>query len=171
MKTFIKFFIVGLLSAAGFANAAAELKCCKVIFFGNESCIEYHAYAGPDGDQVALHLLGRERINVAVYEPEGGALPRIVSVFTSGKSPKKLFVIVAWRSDNSVLNTGGSVFQVFVYDEKMEYSKGSPSLVEDTLLGNRFGAGFDGIREGKRISYKYKNAESVRRQLVTWKYR
>ena len=110
-------------------------------------------------------------IFVAKYEPEGGSTPRIVSIFTNGRYPRKLFVIVAWKSDAPALNTGGSIYQVFAYDELIEVRNGTPHLHEDISLGKRFGIGFDGVREGKSVSYKYKSASAVRRQLSLWNYR
>ncbi|MGF6260801.1 hypothetical protein OKW49_001702 [Paraburkholderia youngii] len=89
----------------------------------------------------------------------------------SEKEPRKLFIIVTWAADGPSVGTGGSIYQVFVYDEQIEKVGSLPKLKQDRVLAERFGAGFDGTREGKPVSYKYRNASAVRRQFVEWGYR
>lgn len=97
--------------------------------------------------------------------------PEIKSVFVSGVETKRLFVIVAWNSSATALDAGGGIYQVFVYEESVDKNKGVPALRRDAQLSRRFGIGFDGVREGKRVTYKYKTAASVRRQILDWGFR
>jgi hypothetical protein len=152
----------------------AQQQSYRVYFMGSKLNIDFETKQGACGDGVEARLSDQrnnQRAFVAKYEPDGGVTPRIVSAFTNGKQPKKLFVIVVWRADSPALNTGGSIYQVFAYDEKIEPSNGDSNLHEDIFLGKRFGIGFDGVREGRRLTYKYKNASAVRRQLSRWNYR
>ncbi|SCU73570.1 exported hypothetical protein [Cupriavidus necator] len=152
----------------------AQQQSYPIIFMGSKFDIEFETKQVADGEGVEARLLGRgskRSIFVAIYEPDGGSTPRIVSAFTNGRKLRKLFVIVAWGVDAPALNTGGSIYQVFIYDEKLDVSNGDSHLHEDISLGKRFGIGFDGVREGRKVTYKYKNASAVRRQLILWNYR
>lgn len=152
----------------------AQKQVYPIVFMGGKLDVEFETKQIADGEGVEARLLDRDNkrsIFVAKYEPDGGSKPRIASIFTNGRKPRKLFVIVAWGVDAPALNTGGSIYQVFVYDEKLDVINGDSHLREDISLGKRFGIGFDGVREGRRVTYKYKNAYAVRHQLILWNYR
>jgi hypothetical protein len=151
----------------------AENQTRTIPFLGKYVSINFESRKTQDGEGVDSYItgaLGIEKLHVDFYEPEGGAAPRIKSVFVDGAKPKRLFVIVAWSGDNPALDTGGSIYQVFVYDESVERSGTISKLHQDTVLAKRFGAGFDGVREGKPLVYKYKTAAAVKRQLTKWGY-
>jgi hypothetical protein len=82
------------------------------------------------------------------------------------KKSRKLFVIVAWRAGDSVLNTG--CYKVFAYDESVQCVGKSCALHPDEDLVKRFGIGFDGVRESELLTYKYKTAAAARRRLMEW---
>ncbi|MBC8752225.1 hypothetical protein [Paraburkholderia podalyriae] len=158
---------------SGLSNAIEQLSY-RIPFFNDRASIEFRSERREDGDGVRAYLTGiRETgsIFVDLYEAEGGVTPEIKSVFVTGKNPKKLFIIVAWAADNPSIGTGGSVYQVFVYDERIEQGGPLPKLKQDTGLSNRFGVGFDGTREGQLLIYRYKNASAVKRQLFEWGYK
>ncbi|MBC8728160.1 hypothetical protein F6X39_07470 [Paraburkholderia sp. UCT2] len=155
-------------------SSAAEEESYRIPFLGGQVNIEFRPEKTPDGDGIGAYITGvREKgpIRVDYYEPEGGVTPDVKSVFVAGRKPKKLFVIVAWSADSSALGTGGSIYRVFAYDERIENNGRSLQLHPDTELTNRFGVGFDGTREGHLVTYKYKNALAVRRQILEWGYK
>ncbi|TKC78071.1 hypothetical protein FAZ69_32115 [Trinickia terrae] len=152
----------------------AATKSVTISFLGEQVSVNLEPRQSQDGEGVELYLTNtpeNQKIYVDFYEPEGGATPEIKSIFVSGKNPKKLFVIVAWNGDDSAIGTGGSIYEVSAYDELIERSETQIRLHQDTTLTKRFGVGFDGVREGKRLRYKYKTASSVRHQLIEWGYR
>jgi hypothetical protein len=108
---------------------------------------------------------------VDLYEAEGGVTPEVKSVFVTGENPKKIFSIVAWAADEPSIGTGGNIYQVFAYDERIEKGGVVPKLRQDIELTKRFGVGFDGMREGQSVTYKYKSATAVKRQLLEWGYK
>ncbi|MBB5422293.1 hypothetical protein HDG40_000434 [Paraburkholderia sp. JPY158] len=175
--TFVHAFILSLCLTffCPSISSAIEQKSYHIPFLGNGTTIEFCAAPSQDGDGVRAYLTGTTetgRIPVDLYEAEGGVSPEIKSAFVSGRRPKKLFIIVTWAADSPSIGTGGSIYQVFVYDEQIEKAGGSlTKLKEDSVLTKRFGVGFDGTREGKRVTYKYRNASAVRRQLVEWGYK
>lgn len=155
-------------------SSAVESESYRIPFFGGQVNIEFRPEKTPDGDGVEAYLTGVAEtgsVRVDLFEPEGGATPEIKSVFVNGRKPKRLFVIVAWGADSPSIGTGGSIYQVFAYDERIEKNGKSPQLRQNTELTNRFGVGFDGTREGQSVTYKYKNALAVRRQLLEWGYK
>jgi hypothetical protein len=162
----------------GCCNFRLRLKLRKrsefsIPFLGGRISINCESRWTQEGDRIDSYITGPgwQRIHVDFYEAEGGAPPEIKSVFVSGSKQKKLFVIVAWNGGVSALDTGGSIYQVFAYDELIEQGGAAPSLRRDAELTRRFGIGFDGVREGKHLACKYKTAASVKRQLLEWGYR
>jgi hypothetical protein len=171
VQTFlVSFSLVVFLSST---SNAAEQQSYRILFLGGEANIEFRPDEAPIEDGVCAYLTGVAKagnVRVDCYETEGGVAPEIKSVFVSGQNPKRLFVIVAWGFDRPSIDTGGSLYQVFAYDERIEKMGKSPQLHENAELTHRFDVGFDGTREGHSVTYKYKNARAVRRQLLEWGY-
>ncbi len=67
--------------------------------------------------------------------------------------------------------TGGSIYQVFAYNERIEKGGTLPKLRQDIERTKRFGVGFDGTREGQSVTYQYMNTSGVKRQLLEWGYK
>ena len=127
-----------------------------------------------NGDRIDAYLIGpsmKGRVLVDRYDPEGGVTPEIKSIFTYGKASKKLLVIVSWGSDSPAIGTGGSIYEVFAYDESVDDKFNQPRLHPDEKLTEKLGTGFEGVREGVHVRYKYKTALDVKRQLLEWGYR
>jgi hypothetical protein len=155
-------------------SSAVEQQAYRIPFLSGGASIEFRSEQSRDGDGVGAYITGvtaTGRVFVDLYEAEGGVTPEIKSVFVNGNRPKKLFIIVAWAADSPSIGTGGSIYQVFAYDERIEQGGPLPKLRQDTGLTKRFGVGFDGTREGQSVTYKYKNASAVKRQLLEWGYK
>lgn len=174
----VRIFSVVLCLAmfANFGVSAAETTKYKIAFLGGRNTIEFTEIEGQDGEAIVVNMFSSKRPNggkiyVDRYEPEGGSVPNIASVFVNGYAPRKLFVIVDWAADVSSIGTGGTLYQVYVYDEKVENREKLTRLIPDAVLMNRFGVGFDGTREGKRVIYRFKTAKSVKKQLADWGYK
>jgi hypothetical protein len=175
-KTIVEVFILSL-SLAFFCSGisiAAEQQSYRVPFLGGGASVEFRSERSQGGDGVGAYITGMTAtgsVFIDFYEAEGGVTPEIKSVFVSGKKPKKLFIIVAWAADSPSIGTGGSIYQVFAYDERIEKRGALRKLRRDTGLIKRFGVGFDGMREGQSVTYKYKNASEVKRQILEWGYK
>jgi hypothetical protein len=153
---------------------AVERQSYRIPFLGGRTNIEFRQEKTQEEIGVGAYITGvttTGSVFVDAYEPEGGAAPEIKSVFVSGRKPRKLFVIVAWATDSPSIGTGGSIYRVFAYGERIEKDGTLPKLRQDAELIKRFGIGFDGTREGRSITYKYKNAPAVKRQLLEWGYK
>ena len=178
LTTVVRLFILSLSLTLFWSgiSSAAEQQSYRIPFLGGGANIEFHSEQSQDGDGVGVgvYITGvtaTGSVFVDFYEAEGGVTPEIKSVFVNGKKPKKLFIIVAWAADSPSIGTGGSIYQVFAYDERIEKRGALPKLRQDTGLTKRFGVGFDGTREGQSVTYKYKNASAVKRQLLEWGYK
>jgi hypothetical protein len=172
VRVFILSFILTFLSCG--ISSAVEQQSYRIPFLGGGASIEFHSEQSHDGDGVEAYVTGvtaTGSVFVDLYETEGGVTPEIKSVFVNGKNPKKLFIIVAWAADSPSIGTGGSIYQVFAYDERIEKHGALSKLRQDTGLTKRFGVGFDGTREGQYVTYKYKNASAIKRQLLEWGYK
>lgn len=177
MKSLKFFFLcLSLLLLSGAGASATDSQSYQLRFFGESSTISFANVRTQDGNAVeaTVRIANKSNspeISVDRYEPEDGIAPEIKSVFTSGKAPRKLYVIVGWASDDSSIETGGTLYEVYAYDEKTELKNGHIQLIADESLTNRLGVGFDGTREGRHVTYKFKTAPAVKRQLATWGYK
>jgi hypothetical protein len=176
LTTVVRVFILSLsltTFCSGVSSAAGQ-QSYRIPFLGDGASIEFRSEQSQDGEGVGAYITrvrAAGSVFVDVYEAEGGVTPEIKSVFVNGKKPKKLFIIVTWAADSPSIGTGGSIYQVFAYDERIEKRGTLLKLQQDTGLTKRFGAGFDGTREGQSVTYKYKNAPAVKRQLLEWGYK
>jgi len=164
------------LLPVGILASAAETQSYKITFMDSDVTIGFDKIKTQDGEAIIANITPMtgnvgNKIFVDRYESEGSASPDIKSIFVNGHAPKKLFVIVDWAADDASLNTGGTIYQVYVYDEKIENKENHLQLVPDADLMKRFGLGFDGTREGKNVSYKFKTAPAIKRQLIDWGYK
>lgn len=139
-------------------------------FIDKDSVIEYREVQEKSGVDMKLVTNNSGVIIIGHYDSEGASFPEIVSVFKACH-PEKLFVIISWSADMPELNTGGNIYEVFAYDPKIVRVNGVKSLQSNDSLARKFGIGFDGVREGKYVTYKYKNAGVVKQQLSKWRCR
>ncbi|MCM3607678.1 hypothetical protein [Cupriavidus pauculus] len=163
------FFIILLFSTTcSRASESDGLHRYSIGFVGPKSVIEYKdAASSRDGVDMRLITDKSDLVMVGHYPPEGASPPAIVSVFKAC-APEKLFVIVSWSADIPALNTGGSIYEVFAYDPQIININGVKSLHSNDSLARKFGVGFDGLREGRKVTYKYKKAAVVKQQLNKW---
>lgn len=171
-----KIFLLAILlltSLSVYATSEVKRESYRIEFLEGKSTIDFQSIDTPNGEGLVSHITttNAKRILVGTYESEGGVTPEVKSVFLAGRAPKRLFLIVRWKADNSAIGTGGSLYQVYVYEEHIDCRNGGKSLQPNIELSHRFGVGFDGVREGEPVSYKYKDAASVRRQLKRWGYK
>jgi hypothetical protein len=176
MTKILNIYIVFCLTMlANFGASAAETEKYRIEFLGGAT-IEFAEVKNLEGGAIEVSLFDFRKsrdgkIFVDVYESEGGSAPKIESVFVSGRAPRKLFVIVDWAADIPSIRTGGTLYQVYVYDEKVEKKENIIRLIPDPVLMRRFGMGFDGTREGQRVVYKFKTAKLIKKQLADWGYK
>jgi hypothetical protein len=175
-KTWIISVVFFLAMLANIGVLAAETTKYQIAFLGGKNTIEFTEVESQDREAIVVTISSSikpsgGKIYVDRYETEGGSIPKIASVFVSGSAPRKLFIIVDWAADAPSIGTGGSLYQVYVYDENIESKDNIKRLIPDLALMKRFGIGLDGTREGQRVTYRFKTARSIKKQLADWGYK
>jgi hypothetical protein len=104
---------------------------------------------------------------VTNIETQGGETAELHSVFTETAANSKaplLFMIIRWRAYRPAVETEGFLYQIMTFKLRhQEDDKVSFDRFND--LDQFLGTGFDGTREGKRVSFRYTNAAAVRVKL------
>lgn len=123
---------------------------------GPDPDIEMYISTPADTEGTTMHFLGR-------IEPEGG-VAQIESVFTQDIDDdgcKELFVLARWEVSHPGLRTFGNLFRTYVY--KASIDGASFSRMEQ--VEQKIGSGMEGISEGKKVHYPYRDAGSIRKLL------
>lgn len=106
---------------------------------------------------------GLRTAHLQTLGPEGGAA-EIATAFTldgDGDQRPELFLLARWPIRHSGIGVEGTYFQVFVY-RKVAGDDGGVDFERAPAIEARFGSGFDGMQEGERVSFPYKDFESIR---------
>lgn len=110
----------------------------------------------PSDTKGDMHFLGK-------IEPEGG-VAWIESVFTKdvdGDGCNELLVLARWEVNHAGIKTVGNLFRTYVY--KASVNGTSFSRLEN--IEKKIGSGMEGIREGNKVHYPYRDAASIRKLL------
>lgn len=124
---------------------------------GESKGIEVHIYS-PSKD-------GYKDVYVGNIGQEGGP-PIIESVFLANADAdpdKELFVLVRWEIRHPGIDTLGNYYEARIYDNKPSHQ--GNGLRRLTSLEERIGTGLDGVQEGRKVSFPYKDAASIRKLL------
>ena len=142
----------------------------KTNFYKKNSIVLFVNQGGELDSTVDTYLLisnsnSYEPIKLTTIPHEGGA-PIIESVFTDDADRNgklDLIILAKWRVNHTGAGTDGYYYQAYVFDGN---ASGNP-LKFPRLEGveSKIGSGLDGIREGERVVFKYKNAEAIRKLL------
>ncbi|MCD7099393.1 hypothetical protein [Stenotrophomonas sp. MMGLT7] len=122
---------------------------------GRDPDIEMYISTAADAER-NMRFLGK-------IEPEGGAA-QIESVFTrdvDSDGQKELFVIARWEVSHPGLRTSGNFYRTYVY--KTSANGNSFSRMEQ--VERVIGSGMDGVREGRKVHYPYRDAGSIKKLL------
>lgn len=95
--------------------------------------------------------------------PEGGTA-EIATVFTmdtDGDQSPELFMLAKWPIRHSGIRTEGTYYQVFVY-RRHTCDGGGLKFERAHDIEGQLGSGFDGMHDGERVSFPYKDYESIR---------
>ena len=172
----VPLLLIAALSMHGHATPSGRHDCprvgksvpaasVKIDFLGAGSEVQFHSLADAEGLRAFLAHAGRERAYIDEIPSEGGP-PIIESVFTDqadSDPAKELFVLVRWEVRHYGLQTEGNLFELLIYDDAL--TAGGCGLKQITRLARSFGTGFDGLQEGTRVHYRFKNAPAIRKHL------
>ena len=127
---------------------------------------------GCGADQSAVHVYAitpQEKSLTSAFigaiELPGGDAPSVASAFLANAdkdADPELFLIVRTDVRHPGLRTEGDLYSVYVFDM---VAKSPLRIVHMESLEGALGVGLDGVLEGRRVSYPYKDARSVREYL------
>ncbi|MCP2086124.1 UNVERIFIED_ORG: hypothetical protein J2Y81_002141 [Paraburkholderia sediminicola] len=93
------------------------------------------------------------------FEAEGSG-PEIVTVFYR---KNQIVVLARWLSKSSAADFQGYFYQVTAYD--LNRNSKNISFTKRNDITDAFGDGYDGVMDGKKVTFPYTNAQLVRRRL------
>ncbi len=114
---------------------------------------------------------GRSRTSSQEFDSEGGEQPVIAAMLTAKLSKGQgntLLLILKWESELSAIGTEGYLYRIQAFGmTEGQAQGGSSGWNERTDLEQKIDnlGGFDGTREGKQVTYPYKDKESLIRRL------
>lgn len=107
-----------------------------------------------------------QHAHLETIEPEGQAA-EIKSIFTlreRNTSSRQLFIITSWPINHSSIGTSGTYYKVYAYRASTREA-GIAEFTRAIDVEDKLGSGLDGIREGVKVSFPYKDYESIRTAL------
>lgn len=102
---------------------------------------------------------------VGEIEPEGGP-PNIRSAFlknVDGNGSQELLLLVSWEIRHPAIGTSGNYYYTYVYANKPNAE--GHGFLRLTDIEEKIGSGLDGTLEGKKVTFPYKDARSIRALL------
>ncbi|WP_158940298.1 hypothetical protein [Burkholderia sp. S171] len=110
--------------------------------------------------QASWMCVGSQQIAIDRYEIEGSS-PEILTVLFW--KHQRAVILVRWATSSQASDFQGDYYRVYVYDYRKNNVK--KPFVGRNDIDKRFGEGWDGILNGKKILYRYKDAKSIRSRL------
>lgn len=109
-----------------------------------------------------------QTVHLETMGPEGRAAG-VESVFTldaDGDRERELFIIAAWPIRHSSVGTEGVYYRIYVY--RKSFQDGKDLQVQRAHdIESKLGSGFDGTREGVKVSFPYKDYAAIRAALAS----
>jgi hypothetical protein len=103
---------------------------------------------------------GALTVKIGTIEAEGGG-PEIVTVFYR---PNEIVVLARWPSASAGADFQGDFYQVSAF--RLEKVGAQTTFKALPAITKAFGDGYDGLLDGKRVTFPYKNATSIRARLA-----
>lgn len=90
-----------------------------------------------------------------------GSKPHVETVFFARvKSQRNVIVLISWRQKHFAENIDGELYQVFAYIYDSKKLIINPLIENDNKL-----SGVDGVFNGEELTFKYKNADEIKKYL------
>lgn len=142
----------------------------KADFPRDGSCIQFFNVGDDDEKHIEIYALspvnkGYENLYVGRLDQEGGP-PSVESVFlynVDSDPQKELFILGRWEIRHPGLGTHGNYYETLIYDDSRNAD--GVGFKRLSSVEQKIKPGLDGTQEGKKISYPYKDASSIRNLL------
>lgn len=163
----ILYVLLALFSWQSFAEAdvtlpAGQLRsgCFVVMHKMYSPSIDQNVNANVFDLQILWKCPGAEIIQIGKINAEGVG-PEVVTVFYR---PNEIVVLARWTSGSDGADFEGYFYQVNAY--RLEQGNGKIIFKRELEITKAFGDGYDGILDGKRVNFPYKNAAAIRSHLA-----
>lgn len=134
---------------------------CKIVFPKDIKHSDSDPLSSGNFDiKVIWTCIGTHEITIDRYEIDGDS-PEIVTVFFWKN--QKTVILVKWSTNSQASDFQGDYYRVYVYDYKK--NQGEKPFVSRNDIDKKFGEGWDGILNGRKVVYQYKDAKSIRSRL------
>ncbi|WP_186147683.1 hypothetical protein [Burkholderia gladioli] len=155
-----------LASAKVFADGDMTLSakqvrpgCSVVVHKEYPSGVDPNINSAVFDQQLRWKCDGAPTVKVGTIEAQGSG-PKIVTVFYR---PNEILVLARWRSDAASTDFHGDFYQVSAF--RLEEVGKQATFKAVPAVTKAFGDGYDGLLDGRRVTFPYKNAASIRTRL------
>ncbi|PMS14785.1 hypothetical protein C0Z18_30275 [Trinickia dabaoshanensis] len=134
--------------------------CSVVIHKAYPAGIDPNVNATVFDRQLSWKCNGAEVVPIGTIEAEGSG-PEIVTVFYR---QNEIIVLARWPSDSAGADFQGDFYRVDAF--RLERTNNQTTFRAVPAITHAFGDGYDGVLNGKRMAFPYKNAASIRARLA-----
>ena len=134
--------------------------CSVVMHKVYPSGIDPNVNADVFDQQLFWQCSGAEAVPVGTIGAEGSG-PEIVTVFYRRN---EILVLARWTSGSAEADFQGYFYQVNAF--RLEQASNQTTFRTVAAITKAFGDGYDGVLNGKRVAFPYKNAASIRARLA-----
>ncbi|WDD90252.1 hypothetical protein Bsp3421_000074 (plasmid) [Burkholderia sp. FERM BP-3421] len=168
-KTFLTLISTALMLFSGYAFADGDVTlpakqvrpgCSVVIHKEYPPGVDPNVSSAVFDQQLLWKCDGAEAVMIGTIEAEGGG-PEIVTVFYRAND---VVVLARWASASAGADFQGDFYQVSAY--RLEALGNKTTFKALPAITKAFGDGYDGLLDGKQVTFPYKNAASIRARLA-----
>lgn len=134
--------------------------CSVVMHKIYPSGIDRNVNATVFDEQLFWKCTGAEAVPVGTIEAEGSG-PEIVTVFYRRN---EIVVLARWTSGSAAADFQGDFYEVKAFH--LENANNQTTFQAVQAITKAFGDGYDGVLNGTRVTFRYKNAASIRARLA-----
>jgi hypothetical protein len=158
--------VLSLFFTQGFAEADAILSakqlrpgCFVVMHKSYSSSIDPNINANVFNLKFLWKCADAETIQIGEIGAEGAG-PEIVTVFYRAN---EIVVLARWASGSAGADFEGDFYQVNAF--RLKQVNGQAKFEREPKITKAFGDGYDGVLDGRRVTFPYKTARSIRARL------
>jgi len=159
---FLSVFSGRIFAESDVSLSATQIRpgCSVVMHKVYPADIDPNVNAAVFDQQLFWKCKGAEAVPVGTIGAEGGG-PEIVTVFYRRN---EIVVLARWTSGSAGADFQGSFYQVNAF--RLEQANNQTTFRTVPAITKAFGDGYDGTLNGKRVTFPYKNAASIRARLA-----
>jgi hypothetical protein len=158
----LSFFSGQIFAESDVSLPAKQIRpgCFVVLHKAYPSGIDPNVNATVFDEKIFWKCNGADAVPVGTIEAEGSG-PEIVTVFYR---PNEIVVLARWTSGSAGADFQGDFYQVSAF--RLEQANNRTTFRAVPAITKAFGDGYDGVLDGKRVTFPYKNAASIRARLA-----